>query len=1269
MNTKKVHALLLLVTIPLLLILVTSSPLFATRNRAEDAAPSTQTTPTRPATQAISTPAWSALPSQPPPESNPQITRSRLPPLLQSIRLAEPPQGLDFPISALSLTSEESPAIDGSKVVWHDDRSHGPTDVWMRDLSTRDEFQVTSHPDAQFIADIAGNIVVYEDNRNGTWDIYATRLDTREEFPVATGPYHQRYPRVWGDYIVYQDETSDYWQSDVYLYRISTDSTTNLAVAPGFQGDPDIDEGWVIWRDNRDGKWQVRAYNILENSYHVLDSGTCWGAIRHPRIGGGMAVWQDICTDWPEPGYDIFGYDFSTGELVTIYSGPGQQEWPDVSDTLIVWQDEDTYGNWNVFVYVRENGTIFPVTLEPSLQQKPAVFGNTVVWQDNRSHTWDIYGFVWDGTVPPGTTALLQNPRDLHVGAYPDGAIRVAWTDTVTNELGFTIQRAEGIFSVDWQEYATLPPNTTVYTDTETTIGQSYWYRVRAFNDQSSSSYSNESYTTAFDTVPNLDERYMHLLINEARMDPGAWGYPALTPVDPLDWNANLAYSAKAHALGMNNSNCCQGHVDLANRGPGERAYDSGYIYGAGENLFVAQSGKAGIEAAHQGFMDSTGHRNNILAPAIRQTAIGFAPGGRGTLVEVFSGGPPDTIVPALPSGIAVPYTGTVDTIFDFLVSFWNDQALAPRRAVVVVDGVSYPMMLRSGQPGRGTYVYSTHLSRGTHTYHYEFTWGNPETTARLPTTGAYEGPHVREYMPDLSLSLEYEGQPVAGYPSQIGAWVRNSGEVMAENVATRFYRGNPRQGGVQIGATQVITQIPPGEFRLTQITWTPTTTGAEIIYAWVDPDNTIVEAHEDNNLASQTLTVREANLVWYVDRAMDASGDGRSPTTAFKTIAEALGQAAPGDTVVVAPGIYSERFQIPQGVGLVGHGLADTVIDGGGNEGSVIAMMPDSILAGFTVQGSGPGYFDAAIWHEKGAITVRQNRFVGNSVGLMSYCSDADCQATALLQNNLFQANSRAAIDATSEPVHHILNNVVLDNDRGLILNNARSVAENNIIVRNQVGVLGYDKDAIVRFNDIWDNQQDTAGVPLGEGNISADPQFMDAGQGNYHLAPESPAVDAGNPEDAYQDPDGSRNDMGLYGDPLADTKLTFAELALNPSSPQAGQRFTVTLTLSNTGALAQDLRVVTRIPQAVDYIPDSATTTLGESIQADDTLTFTVGTLPTDWPVTVTYAVKAPDTLVSPEVIRFPFTVSWSTGTMERELVAIVNGRALYLPLVLRP
>jgi hypothetical protein len=49
--------------------------------------------------------------------------------------------------------------------------------------------------------------------------------------------------------------------------------------------------------------------------------------------------------------------------------------------------------------------------------------------------------------------------------------------------------------------------------------------------------------------------------------------------------------------------------------------------------------------------------------------------------------------------------------------------------------------------------------------------------------------------------------------------------------------------------------------------------------------------------------------------------------------------------------------------------------------------------------------------------------------------------------------------------------------------------------------------------------------------GTISSDPKFVNWENGNYQLQSVSPAVNAGPPDPQYNDRDGSRNDIGMFG------------------------------------------------------------------------------------------------------------------------------------------
>jgi hypothetical protein len=123
-----------------------------------------------------------------------------------------------------------------------------------------------------------------------------------------------------------------------------------------------------------------------------------------------------------------------------------------------------------------------------------------------------------------------------------------------------------------------------------------------------------------------------------------------------------------------------------------------------------------------------------------------------------------------------------------------------------------------------------------------------------------------------------------------------------------------------------------------------------------------------------------------------------------------------------------------------------------------------------------------------------------------------------------------------------HIYNNTLHNNGRfGIFLQGqkVRDVAiRNNICTANgrfQIGAVGQDFEALnihVDHNlvDEFFNTWRWADAIRGEALVVGDPMYVDAEAGDFRLRPGSPAIDVGNPDPVYNDPDGTRSDIGAF-------------------------------------------------------------------------------------------------------------------------------------------
>lgn len=115
--------------------------------------------------------------------------------------------------------------------------------------------------------------------------------------------------------------------------------------------------------------------------------------------------------------------------------------------------------------------------------------------------------------------------------------------------------------------------------------------------------------------VSEKSEVAMFALVNQERSERG---------ISELEWDPAMVPVARAHAKDMFEQGYFS-HINLEGRDVGDRLIDEGVSYViAGENLALAPS----LELAHDGLMQSPGHRANILALEFGRVGIGVVDGG-----------------------------------------------------------------------------------------------------------------------------------------------------------------------------------------------------------------------------------------------------------------------------------------------------------------------------------------------------------------------------------------------------------------------------------------------------------------------------------------------------------------------------------------------------------------------------------------------------------------------------------------------------------------
>lgn len=372
-----------------------------------------------------------------------------------------------------------NPAIDGDYVVYQDRRNGGVDDIYLYNIATGEEINLTSNKNIQSVnPDISGDRIVWQEYRNGSWDIYYYNISRPDlgAYPMIDFPGNQENPRIYKNLLVWEDDQGGN-SYDIFMYDLSTGDLTQITDEDFNQYHPDIYGNYIVYQDNRNGNEDIYMYDILNKKEIRLTDDPA--DQQNPSIYGSRVVWEDnrdgnwnlymhYINYWPGTVYENYDWPIYTAcnPDKPFFQSSYDEKNPRIWGDSIIFQD-DRNGNWDLYLYSffsKIYGKTTPLVSEDKNQINPAISNNRIVWQDERdwngNSDYEADIWLWEHPPrPPGAdlgVAIFDTPDPVAVGdeltykifvknSGPQDATNVVLTTTISGNVEFlSISSANG---------------------------------------------------------------------------------------------------------------------------------------------------------------------------------------------------------------------------------------------------------------------------------------------------------------------------------------------------------------------------------------------------------------------------------------------------------------------------------------------------------------------------------------------------------------------------------------------------------------------------------------------------------------------------------------------------------------------------------------------------------------------------------------------------------------------------------------------------------
>lgn len=271
---------------------------------------------------------------------------------------------------------------------------------------------------------------------------------------------------------------------------------------------------------------------------------------------------------------------------------------------------------------------------------------------------------------------------------------------------------------------------------------------------------------------------------------------------------------------------------------------------------------------------------------------------------------------------------------------------------------------------------------------------------------------------------------------------------------------------------------------------------------------------------------VEQVNADLYVNPTGSNDNSGITPDEPLQTIFFALAKIIPQQTspltIYLSEGVFSpyqssEVFPINcrSNINLVGDGPQNTILDAE-EKSNVIYIYNDNNLI-------------------ISKLTIKNGYNKQNGGGILVNESNPHLDFLNIIDNTANNGGGISFMDSEFDASNiTITNNSALINGGsiysplfGTSVNNLFEL-ENSILWNNSPEeIYAQTEEVSATYSDI---QYGTGEPWFGDGCIDSDPLLVQEGNHMYHLLEGSPCIDTGNPNSQYNDPDGTRADMGCF-------------------------------------------------------------------------------------------------------------------------------------------